>query len=254
MSHWEDLSAYQPENILILFEADRPIVVLHGELVTDGSAIVHLLAVRPGKAEEAADLLRFYESVAGNAGFAHLIGPHWGSARFYGGYILGREPYHPHWGVDATEAFIRAGWRISQPGVVLVRDLSSTIDNEPDPDGYTIVEVTPSPEFTARVFGFHAQQNGQKVAHCYARWYPYLSASTGGTIGQIGNVTTEPRHRSLGLARVMVERSFQRLRDLGAREALISTGLDNLPALRAYENTGFQRRHSINEWSKSIQG
>jgi hypothetical protein len=41
--------------------------------------------------------------------------------------------------------------------------------------------------------------------------------------------------------------------EMGAGDVLIGTGLNNLPALKAYEAVGFQRRHSINGWSKQLR-
>jgi len=38
----------------------------------------------------------------------------------------------------------------------------------------------------------------------------------------------------------------------GAAQVLISTGLENTPALRAYERAGFVRRHNQNEWQKVL--
>ena len=251
--HWESLETYQPENIIILYEKNQPVVALHGELQRDGGAIVHLLAVGSGHSEAGEGMLDHFEANARREGHSNLIGPHWGSARFYGGYILGNEPYHPHWGVDATEAYIRSGWRITHPGVIMVRELSDPVEEESDPAGYAIIEVNREPEYGASAFGFHAEKDGREAAHCYARWYPHVEGRDGGRVGQIGNVNTEEPHRSRGLARIMVKRSLLRLREFGAREALISTGLSNLPALRAYENAGFHRCHNINEWSKSLR-
>lgn len=34
---------------------------------------------------------------------------------------------------------------------------------------------------------------------------------------------------------------------------LIATGLDNKPALRAYERCGFQRHHFIMEWHRLLR-
>ena len=71
-------------------------------------------------------------------------------------------------------------------------------------------------------------------------------------MGQIGHVGTDAEHRGKGLSRVMVQMCLMRLREWGASEALIATGLDNFPALRSYENAGFERRYNTNEWSKTL--
>ena len=101
--------AFQKENLLVGYDTGSPIAALHGE--TSDADLVHLLAVLPGKASHAAELLKFFESKIRGEGYTKIIGPHSGSQHVYGGYILGSEPYHPHWGVDATEAYVRAGWR-----------------------------------------------------------------------------------------------------------------------------------------------
>jgi ribosomal protein S18 acetylase RimI-like enzyme len=43
------------------------------------------------------------------------------------------------------------------------------------------------------------------------------------------------------------------LRAMGASEALVTTSLENFPALRAYERAGFSRKHFLMEWSKTLQ-
>jgi ribosomal protein S18 acetylase RimI-like enzyme len=55
------------------------------------------------------------------------------------------------------------------------------------------------------------------------------------------------------LARIMSQMCLRDLQAMGASEVLIATGLDNQPALRAYEKAGFKRRYNINEWSKSLE-
>jgi ribosomal protein S18 acetylase RimI-like enzyme len=166
--------------------------------------------------------------------------------------VIGLEPYLPSWGTGAIESFVRAGYRMGPSDVVLVRDLSEPVQQDPMPDGYEIVEVEPAPEYDADVFGYHALRHGRKAAHCYARCYPHLLSPSGQAIGQIGNVTTEPEHRNRGLARTMVQMSLARLAEKGAGEALIATGLENGPALHAYERTGYRRRYLITEWMKDL--
>ena len=80
-----------------------------------------------------------------------------------------------------------------------------------------------------------------------------MTASGGGPVGQIGNVSTEADHRGRGLARIMVKKCLQDLREMGAAETLIATSLDNFPALKSYENAGFERRYNINHWVKNLK-
>ena len=253
LRHWRTIDSYQPENIKVLYERERPVAILHGEIEEKGRGIVHFLAVLPGSVEAASRLLEHFESRAREHSATGLIGPHHITKKFYGGFILGAEPYHPHWAVDATDAYTRAGWRVNQTALLMIRELSRTIDLETHPVDYEVVEATPDAEYSAEVFGYHAVKEGEIAALCYARWYPNLLDPTGGSIGQIGNVRTEDGHRSKGLARTLVKRCVDKLRRFGASSVLIATGFDNAPALRAYERAGFQRRHCLFEWAKEVR-
>ncbi len=252
VAHWKTLPYFQPDNFHVAYRGETPRAVLHGEFRVPEKSFIHLLAVVPGAAEDAALLLREFEEKARAAGSKRLVGPNWLSNVFYAGYVLGLEPFHPHWAAEATEAYVRAGFRIFYAGVILIRNLHDDVSLEECPAGYEIVDVDRPPEFDARAFGLHALKDGQKAAHCYARLYPHLMSPRGGPIGQIGNVTTDAAHRGKGLARVMTLMCLHRLRAWGASEALIATGLENYPALHVYERTGYKRRYNINEWSKDL--
>ncbi|WP_370152987.1 GNAT family N-acetyltransferase [Ferrovibrio sp.] len=58
---------------------------------------------------------------------------------------------------------------------------------------------------------------------------------------QIGNVWTPPELRGRGHARAVVAGALQHAQRLGATEAILFTGDDNLAAQRAYVALGFQR-------------
>ncbi len=194
-------------------------------------------------------LVQCFEKYVRNAGCKQIAGPCWRAAAFYGGYILGNEPYHPHWATDATNAYLRSGFGVSHQALLL-RNLLEKVTLDPVHDMYELVEVSPSPEVDAVTFGYHAMYNSEKAAHCYARWYPNLLSPGGGMTGQIGHVTTDSAHRSKGLARTMVQRSLERMKEAGVSDVLIATGLANIPALKCYERAGFQRCSYIMEWSK----
>lgn len=247
--HWLELPSFRPEFLLIAYRSGTPVATLHGDQPEPNFAQVHLVTTR--EPPVGAQLLQRFESLLASP-VTRIHGPNWRTVRYFGGYVLGSEPYHPHWATETTEAFVRSGYRVASSGVILIRDCAIPVDLEACPTGYEIVEVDPEPEYSANAFGFHALHHGEKAAHCYARWYPALRAPDGGTIGQIGNVTTNEGHRRRGLARTMVKMCLERIRSLGASQVLISTGLDNAPALRSYERAGFARRHYIIEWSKDL--
>lgn len=250
LDHWPTHPNFQPENVWIAYREGQPQAVLHGHLHERGGS-AYLLGARTGAIEEARWLLEQFEAKVRAAGLKQLWGPHWASAQFYGGYVLGLEQGIPSWDSDGTGAFVEAGYRIDIRGVVMVCSLARPIELEPCPAGYEIVPPPPWEEFDATTLGYHAHFQGKKVAHCYCRLYPHLTAPRGGIVGQIGNVTTDEAHRGKGLARTLCKMCLRELQRLGASEALIATSLDNFPALRAYERAGFQRRYNINFWVKA---
>jgi GNAT superfamily N-acetyltransferase len=248
-SHWRSMGdRYQPEHMLVAYRQGVPRAFLHGER-TEEVFDVHLLAVAPGAVSEAMELLRQIESVVASP---KILGPTHRAWRWYNGHVLGHEPVHPHWERDATEAFVRSGWLLGHAKVMLVADLSTEIHRTPCPKGYEIVETEAEPEFFASVFRFAAVHRGMEVAHCLGRHFEGLPAPGGGSVGQLGSVGTDQRHRDRGLATHLVLRSLQHLRDWGASECLVVTEFENCPALRAYENARFERRFSLNMWSKDL--
>jgi ribosomal protein S18 acetylase RimI-like enzyme len=233
LDRWESLPIFQGEHILLAYRDGLPVALLHGQLPEGDAACAHLVAMRAGQAPAAAELLRQFGETARAAGRKKLGGPQFASNKFYGGYILGCEPFHPHWAADGTAAFVRAGFRIGLAGVILVR--------EPE---------LPIPEFAARTFAYNAFFEGKEIGHCRARQFDHLRDPAGRPLAQIGHVGTDPGHRGKGLARRMVASCLRRLREMGAGQVLIATSFDNAPALASYERAGFERRYNINEWSR----
>jgi ribosomal protein S18 acetylase RimI-like enzyme len=250
--HWTTVPTFEPEHMLTAWRDGKPRAFLHGELAEPGTGGIMILAVLAEDAADGAWLLGEWERRLREKGLTHARGPGWRSGAFYGGFVIGQEPYLPSWATGAIESFVRAGYRMGPSDVVLVRDLSEPIEQSRTPEGYEIVEIEPTPEYDADVFGYHAVRDGRNAAHCYARLYPNLRSPAGRPVGQIGNVTTQPEHRNRGLARTMVQMSLRRLAEMGAAEALIATGLENGPALRAYERAGYRRRYLITEWMKDL--
>ena len=253
LDHWPTVPTFQPEHFWIAYRAGRAEACIHATLLPgQPRGHVNLLALRPGALTIAVDLLRRMEGVAREMAVGRLVGPSPASALFYGGYVMGSEPYHPHWAVEGTEAYVRAGYHITEAEVTMVRDLSKPVEIDAVPAGYEIVEAPDAHEFGARASGYLALFNGVEVAHCYARLYPRLIGPSGGPVGQVGDVGTDEAHRNQGLARVMTQMCLRTLQTWGGAEVLLSTGLSNGPALRAYERAGFERRHHACEWSKAL--
>jgi GNAT superfamily N-acetyltransferase len=272
LEHWRGLPEFQPGSILIAYRHGTPVAMLHGEIRAEGLAFVHLLAVAGGgkvagggnaaggaKAEakteakaEAQSLLEGFELSARSAGAKRIIGPSPAAAVFYGGYVLGAEPYHPHWAIESLEVYIRAGYHISQSDTLMVCDLAGEVAVDAAPEGYQVVPADVAPEFGASAFGYNGLYDGQRVAYCHARHYPLLMSPRGTAVGQIGPVGTNSSHRGKGLARVMTQMCVARLREMGAGEAILSTGLDNVPALRAYRRAGFRACYGMTEWTKDL--
>jgi ribosomal protein S18 acetylase RimI-like enzyme len=251
LDRWETLPIFQADNILLAYRHGRPVALLHGQLPPDSPAgFVHLLAMRPHEAPAAAELLRAFGEKACAAGRQKLVGPQYTSRQFYGGYVLGCEPYHPHWAAEGTEAFVRAGCRISLAGVILVREPELPLACEAEVPGYEIRPVDAAPEFAARTFSYCAFFEGKEIGHCRARQFDHLHDPAGRPLAQIGHVGTEEAHRGKGLARRMVCACLRQLDTRGAGEVIIATSFDNAPALASYERAGFERRYNINEWSK----
>jgi GNAT superfamily N-acetyltransferase len=251
MAHWETLGELlQPRHMLLAYVNGAPRAFLHGEVRRE-HGFIHLLATAPGALAEGMRLLKEYEARVTSAGQRELVGPSWNAAIFYAGYILGREPCQPHWATDSTQIFVRMGYRIGTPALLMTADLAREIETEPLPEGYTLDEVPFPAEFDARPFCYIARHEGEQVALCGARLYPHQPAPDGGIIGQVGHVNTQEAHRGKGLARILTKQCLHRLREWGAAESLLATSLDNYPALVAYERAGFQRRHLMPVWAKS---
>jgi predicted GNAT family acetyltransferase len=58
---------------------------------------------------------------------------------------------------------------------------------------------------------------------------------------QVGGVYTPPEARGRGYARTAVALCLRAARERGVRRAILFTGEDNIPAIRAYRALGFER-------------
>jgi len=254
LSRWATLTpSWQPAHVLIAYRNGLPVAFVHGER-SRHRHFIHLLAVLRGRAADGAVLLQYVQDEAAIDGVGLIVGPNCMAGTFYGGYVLGLEPFHPHWAADTTESYVRAGFRLSHAGVLLTLTLRREPDIDMPPAPYQFTETDGEAEFDAQTFRYVATigDSGAEVGTCGGRVYPRLRDEWGRPVGQIGHVETSERHRNRGIARIMVQMTLRRLHALGVSTVLIATGLDNAPALRCYERAGFERWHSINEWSKMI--
>jgi GNAT superfamily N-acetyltransferase len=252
VEHWKTLGeGFQPERMLVAYRDGVPRAFLHGQRDRD-CHLVHLLAMAPGAVEEGVWLLEQAEAQARAEGALWLCGPTCRSNNFYGGYVLGLEPYHPHWAVEGTEAFVRAGYHTTEREALMVAGLAREVPETEMPAGYEVADAPTWVCFGARAFRLVARREGQEVAYCGAHFFPDQPSPRGGPIGQVGPVGTEEAHRGRGLATALTKLALRRLQEWGAAEVLISTGLENYPALRAYEKAGFVRRSHLLEWQKAL--
>jgi len=251
-AYWRTLTPrFQPEHMLIAYADGKPVAFAHGER-EDKRHNIRFLAIAPGALDSAIRLLEVAEKKARTDGCEFMRGPCFQSWRFYAGYVIGLECYHPHWYVDGSNAFLRSGYEVSQGEVMMIANPRRLAAPEAAPQGYVVGEVPFRSEFSAVTWCLAAFQKGQQASSCGARFYPKLMSPLGGPIGQIGGVGTKPEHRNRGLSTHLVALCCQRLVKMGAVELLISTGLDNYPALRSYEKVGFRRMNYVMEWSKSL--
>ena len=253
ISSWGALESFSACRFLISRDGDRPVACLHGEL-RDDVAIVHLLAVRDRERQAGADLLAEFESLARDRKIERLLGPHGPTISYYGGYVLGFNPYHPHWATVATDAYILAGCDVSRAGCILTLPLNDAACDSSLPAAYEMRIEPAEEERATSTFKIELIHRDRVVGHTFASYCADLPSLKDGSIGHIKYVETDSDHRGRGLGRAMVSASAAELRRLGASEVTIVTNFENAPALRAYENAGFRRRHLILGVSKQLTG
>ena len=105
-----------------------------------------------------------------------------------------------------------------------------------------------SPDLFTREFGEHLEALAER--QCFiedARGNPVGTATAwlAGTEhktweGRVHWVAVVPEHQRRGLGKYLTLAVCERLRELGARTAYLTTGADNLPAIRLYLGLGFR--------------
>ncbi len=119
LTYWKTLGErYQPDHMLIAYGNGIARAFAHGEQQDDVHNL-HLLAATSDGVEEAALLLQAVEEQARSHGAQRLYGPRCSAQIFYGGYVLGAEPYHPHWATAVTDLYVQAGFAMTQCDVLM---------------------------------------------------------------------------------------------------------------------------------------
>lgn len=111
------------------------------------------------------------------------------------------------------ECFYPRGWQERQ-----VADLATVLDGEPEN-----VDI--------------ARLEGRPVGWVCTRLHPEDN------MGEVFILAVDPGYQRRGIARALMDRSFDRVRRAGMRMVMVETGGDSghEPARRAYEAAGFQR-------------
>jgi ribosomal protein S18 acetylase RimI-like enzyme len=253
VNSWDSAYGYADCCFLLAQGNNKPVAFLHGELRQD-VAIVHLLAVADGERQAAVDLLAEFESLAKERAIGRLIGPHGPTISYYGGYVLGYNPYHPHWAMVATDAYLLAGCEVTGAGCILTMPLEARGPDFGLPKGYEMRTESVEEERATSTYKFSVVHDDRVVGYSFASYCAELPALEGGSIGHVKYVETDPEHRNKGLGRAMVSASLKAFQRHGASEAILVTSFDNAAALRTYEHVGFRRRHLILGVSKQLSG
>ncbi len=110
--HWQTLAGFRAEHMLTAWRDGEPRAFLHGEITEGDTGSIVILAVLPECVQDGAWLLGQWEHLLAQGGLKHSRGPGARSQPFYGGFVIGREPYLPSWATGAIESFVRAGHRM----------------------------------------------------------------------------------------------------------------------------------------------
>ncbi len=72
-------------------------------------------------------------------------------------------------------------------------------------------------------------------------------------VGEFEPVGTHPDFQRQGLGRAVMLAGLQRMRDRGMRQAIVSTGSQNTPAIKLYEAIGFRVRENLLTYEEGIR-
>ena len=254
LENWRhlDRDGTQPEHMLLAYRDGLPSAFLHGQRTGSDEHRIVLLAVKPGCVEDAVALLAQLEESSRGDGVTHIYGPGRWTDRFYCAYLV--ESEHPHWAIEGTEAYMRAGFDLILPKVLMVREMTpdEKVIVDPLPEGYEYVPQIVSEGPDHITLRYYVDFGGEEVGHCLASLSPLVIGPTGGRVGHLRAVEVSESHRNKGLARILAQACLRELHERGVTDALVSTGLRHLPAVKAYEGAGFRRRHYLFAWMKEL--
>ena len=195
----------------------------------------------------------------------------------------GREQIGVYW-IDEQDALLQGwlrqhGFALASRDAHLVCDLAKPRPGQPLPQGYQVrsarglVEVKQrawaqynafdnSADFDVYVQRFtrfmqspvyHPEQDvvvqtpdGQIGAFCLI-WPDSLTG-----VGLFEPVGTHPDHQRKGLGKAVMLEALERLQRLGMHQAIVTTGEDNLPAIRLYESVGFRTLRRLLHYKQMI--
>lgn len=171
------------------------------------------------------------------------------------------------------------GFVRGKEAVYMTRDLSISIPDVTVPDGFTVRSCRGVAEVEARAKAqYRAFDSTAPFDRYVARFMRFMQSPVYGsdrdviavdpngdigafciiwldTVNQVGlfePVGTHPNFQRKGLGRAVMLDALRRLKTLGMQQTIVSTGDDNLPAIRLYESVGFQTVNKFGRYKKRV--
>jgi len=108
------------------------------------------------------------------------------------------------------------------------------------------------PWFRPEGFLLHERQ-GKLAAFCWTKLHPGRSA-TDSVVGEIYVIAVHPAFHGLGLGRALTLAGLQAIHAAGASEGMLYVDAGNAPAIRLYEQLGFEVAHTDRAYIRTPQG
>lgn len=104
------------------------------------------------------------------------------------------------------------------------------------------------------IFLAMSDDNGARAAMGFAQLYPTLSSISLRRVWILNDLYVDPAHRRAGVAKALMIHATEFARRTGAVRLALSTALDNAPAKRLYESTGWKRDARFDHYTLSLEG